>query len=105
MRQQRKHPVVEAMEDKNVRGEGLCIHDLLVIKERKEDRVGNQQDKRQSREEVAQNQVWLEQKPRKSNQRSKKKSDRDRKCRQARAERRLGGAEVGGETISSTMSS
>lgn len=31
-RQQRKHLDVEAMEDKNVRGEGLCIHDLLVIK-------------------------------------------------------------------------
>lgn len=38
----KKTSSVEATEDKNVTGEGLCVHDLLVIKQRKEDRIGNQ---------------------------------------------------------------
>lgn len=47
MKHQRKHLAVEVMGDKNERG---GIMHLLGIKQRKEDRVGNQLDKSQSRE-------------------------------------------------------
>lgn len=50
MRHQRKHLDVEVMEDKK---ESRGIMQLLRIKQRKEDRVGNQLDKSQSRERGA----------------------------------------------------